>query len=143
VARRTLILALLLLAGCGGHKAAVVAEPVVPLADSEPVQAHALASLRVIRKDFAAHLVPNAAGVDVRHVRLRGPTLEAWSALPRTRAGMRTALALCNRMYRRYVVVPAGSLAAGQTAVYARDGVLLTASLRYKARCYALTKVAR
>jgi hypothetical protein len=98
--------------------------------------------LRIIRRDFAAHLMPNAWGVDAAHVRLRGPTLEAWSTLPRTRAGMKQALLLCNRMYRRYVVLPAGTLAAGQTAVYSRDEVLLTASLRYKARCYALTEVA-
>src|SRR4051812_12039706 len=65
--RRTLIVLVLLLAGCGGHKAVVA--PVVPLAESDPVQAHADASLRVIRRDFTAHLTPNAWGVDAEHVR--------------------------------------------------------------------------
>ena len=140
MARRFLPFLVLLLAGCGGHGSASVA-PLAP-AHLEPVQAHAAASLAIIRRDFAAHLVPNRWGVDARRIRLRGPTLEAWSTLPRTRAGMRLALGLCERMYHRYVLRPAGSLGAGQAAVYSRGGVLLTASLRYKARCYALTTVA-
>jgi hypothetical protein len=138
--RRTLILIVLLLAGCGGHKAASVRP--ASLAESDPVEAQAFAALKSIRRDFTARFVPNHWGVDAAHVRLRGPTLEAWSALPRTRAGMKAALDLCGRMYRRYVVLPAGRLGVGQAAVYSRGGVLLTASLRYKARCYVLTKVA-
>jgi hypothetical protein len=138
---RLLLLSLLglCLAGCGGH-AATIAQP-VPIPADEPVQAHAAAAQRAIRKDFAAHLVPNAYGVGPRELRLNGPTLEAWSTLRLTRAGMRDALALCERMYHRYVVASLGSL-AGQAAVYSRGRVLMTASLRYKARCYALTKVA-
>jgi hypothetical protein len=137
--RRILLLAVLCLAGCGGHTARV-AQP-VPIPAEEPVQAHAAAAQRTIRHDFAAHLVPNAYGVGARQLRLNGPTLEAWSTLPLTRAGMRGALMLCERMYHRYVVLPVGSL-AGQAAVYSRGRVLMAASLRYKARCYALTKVA-
>jgi hypothetical protein len=137
--RRLLLLAVLCLAGCGGH-AARVAQP-VPIPADEPVQAHQAAAQRMIRRDFAAHLVPNSYGVGAEQLRLNGPTLEAWSSLPLTRAGMRDALALCERMYHRYVVLPLGSL-AGQAAVYSRGRVLMTASLRYKARCYALTKVA-
>jgi hypothetical protein len=139
MARRFLLLLVFLLAACGGHSASVA--PLAPR-DAEPVQERAATALKLIRRDFAAHLVPNRWGVDAARIHLRGPTLEAWSTLRRTRPGMRLALGLCERMYHRYVSQPAGALGVGQAAVYSRAGVLLTASLRYKARCYALTKVA-
>jgi hypothetical protein len=137
MARRSLILAVLVLAGCGGHSAAKV-DTAQQLADDQPVQAHVAAAQREIRADFAAHLSPNPWGVGRAQIRLNWPTLEAWSTLALTRAGLRQALVLCNRMYQRYVVHSLGSLAE-QAAVYSRGGVLMTASLRYKARCYELT----
>ena len=139
MAQRLLILAAFVVAGCGGSRAATPAttpqkEPL------PPVQAHHAAAERTIKRDFARRFVPNRWGVGASQLRLNGPTLEAWSALPATRAGMRGALALCERLYHRYVVLPLGSL-AGQAAVYSRSRVLMAASLRYKPRCYALIAV--
>jgi hypothetical protein len=134
VMKRLLLVSALLLAGCGSAR---VAEQ-LPARHPNPALVRQQLALRQVRADFGARWIPNAWGVGKPDIRIRGYTLEAWSALPTTRASREAALDLCTRMYRRYVIALYAHYGVGQAAVYSRQGVLLTASLRYKGRCYWL-----
>jgi hypothetical protein len=131
----------LLVAASGGGNTAQPEILTLPSVRIDSASEREAAALRAIRRDFAARWIPNRWGVGEEQVRIRGYTLEAWSSLPQTRAGLAQALVLCDRLHKRYVVAPGARYGVGQAAVYSRAKVLLTASLRYKWDCYEMVEV--